>query len=463
MRKKIVVTALCLALCLTACGSKAETVTDYGGESKKTAADASSVAGGTEAETAGTEDPGNSTEGSGSGSVPALPVPQTDGSPIYEKTFDLNGVPVEVGIKTVIRDADHFHSYQMKTIEYTAEKEKEIVQKLLGDSAKEVRRDLSKEEGDSELIMDLAKSLEMSISGDASVWSKTKVPGWVEDDIFYHVYEGIYKDWDYQLMVADCGDGAGIRLGLFPKIIGDPIGAKDCNMYMEVQTDLNGGGYTMLNNTLVQKAMSDRPNRTQGSEETLIGMAEAFIKDVLGMEVDREDLVLTRGKETGNPTRTELLFFPEEAENSKTLEGAVLDGYRIDYDMSHTGLDFSMLNQGILCVTDQGVMGCTLDIIFEVDQVLSEDVQLLPFDKVMDSFQQGMKDHFETSYVNGSKLSFSMAELIYYPTSPEDAPEESTLVPVWRFRAVSNGPIGQVYINAIDGSWIVALYNAWTP
>ncbi len=456
MRRKIVVTALCLALCLTACGGEAEKVTDYGGESKNTTAVASSETAGTE----GAEDPGNSTEGSGNSSVPALPAPQMDGSPIYEKTFDLNGIPVEVGIKTVIRDADHFHSYQMKTVEYTAEKEKEIVQRLLGDSAKEVRRDLSLEEGDSELIMDLIKSIEISISGDANVWAKTKVPGWVDEDTFYHVYEGIYRDVDYELLVAKFS-GGGIRVGLFPKIIGDPIGAKDCNRYMEVQTDLNGGGYTMINNTVVQKAMSDRPNRTQGSEEALIDTAESFVKDVLGMEIDRQDLVLTRGKGTGNPTKTELLFLSEEAENSKTLEGAVLDGYRIDYDMGHTGLEFSMLNQGVLCVTDQGVIGCTLDIFYEVDKVLSEDVQLLPFDKVMDSFQRGVKDKFEVSYVNGSKLKFHMAELIYYPISPVDTPEEISLVPVWRFQAMSNGPIGQVYINAIDGSWIEALYNAW--
>lgn len=63
--------------------------------------------------------------------------------------------------------------------------------------------------------------------------------------------------------------------------------------------------------------------------------------------------------------------------------------------------------------------------------------------------------------MNGSKLIFDTAELIYYPTSPVDTPEESSLVPVWRFQARSNGPIGQVYINAIDGSWIEALYNAW--
>ena len=460
MKKKLIAAALCLALCLTACGKEAETVTDYGGEdTRKTTAGSTSGENGSE-ENATSSD---STEGSSGSKVAALPAPQVDGEPIYEESFDLNGKPVEISIKTLERDADHFHSCQMKEVKTDSEYEKNLVQRVFGDTAKEVKRDLSLEEGDSELIMDTIKSGMFSISGDTSIWNKTTVPGWDDEAAYpYHTYEGIYRDIDYQLLITVAGD-YGRRISLYPKHPGDVIGVPECDTLYVTQNYLSGENYEMLDRAVIMKAMSDRPNRTKAGEETMISAVEDFMKEILQVEVNRDDLKLTMGEQVGNPYKRELLFYPKEEESSKTLDGAVLEGYEVMYDMSHTGLEFSLTNAGAFGVTDKGVVGFTVDILYEVEQVLSEDVQLLAFDKIMDSFRQGMKENFDMQYVNGSRITVESTKLVYYPSDSLDKPGECTLVPVWRFVISSNGAIGQAYINAIDGSWVTALYNHWEP
>ena len=48
--------------------------------------------------------------------------------------------------------------------------------------------------------------------------------------------------------------------------------------------------------------------------------------------------------------------------------------------------------------------------------------------------------------------------LIYYPVTNEENPRESTLVPAWDFKMFSNGQIGEIVLNAVDGSMLNILY-----
>ena len=100
MKRKLVTIGLGLALCLSACGSQPETVTDYGGTStQKTVVERSSDIAG-EGETGadtqeGTEDTeGTTSAGTSQGKLPALPPVQLDGEPIWESTFALDKKPV---------------------------------------------------------------------------------------------------------------------------------------------------------------------------------------------------------------------------------------------------------------------------------------------------------------------------------------------------------------------------------
>ncbi|MBQ6428125.1 MAG: hypothetical protein IJK03_05045, partial [Oscillospiraceae bacterium] len=93
------------------------------------------------------------------------------------------------------------------------------------------------------------------------------------------------------------------------------------------------------------------------------------------------------------------------------------------------------------------------------EELLADDFQLLPFDKLMDAFERGLKENLSTEKINGSKLTITSTRLVYYPVYTEEKPDEFTLVPAWSFPLESNGTIGLAYVNAIDGSWLTAYYR----
>ena len=67
-------------------------------------------------------------------------------------------------------------------------------------------------------------------------------------------------------------------------------------------------------------------------------------------------------------------------------------------------------------------------------------------------------EKFEKSHINGQKLKINMATLIYYPVPNDEDPTECTLVPAWDFKVSSNGVIGEIILNALDGSHLSILY-----
>ena len=462
-KRKFVTLALGLALCLSACGSQPETVTDYGGTStQKTVVERSSdIAGEGETESGapeGTEDTeGTTSAGTSQGKLPALPPVQLDGEPIWESTFALDKKPVNISIKSLLRDTDKPHSYQLKTLTDDPEYEKETVKRLFGDSAKELHGEISEANGDVPEVVDMC----MAYSGmDLNQKRETDaVSAWVDEkDYTYHTYEGYFNDVECQMVIVLAG-GYMRQIIMGPKNPGDAIGAPECKEYYSIQNHLNGENYEIWGKAIVLNVMSDRPNRTVSSDEELLTKVKTFAKDMLQVDIDPEDLKLTKGEETGNATKQEIVFLTEDSESSATLEGAIRDGYFVEYDMGHAGSGYSMCNNGMIAVTDKGVMGFSMTLGFEIESVLADNVELLPFDKVMDAFQRGLQENFDTSKINGSKLDINTVDFLYYPAYSDEKPNEATLVPAWRFHATSNGEIGEVYINAIDGSWIMALYK----
>lgn len=67
-------------------------------------------------------------------------------------------------------------------------------------------------------------------------------------------------------------------------------------------------------------------------------------------------------------------------------------------------------------------------------------------------------EEFNKNKVNGQKIKIDTASLMYYPVHSEENPTESTLVPAWSFNVVSNGVIGEIIMNALDGSLLSIIY-----
>ena len=95
---------------------------------------------------------------------------------------------------------------------------------------------------------------------------------------------------------------------------------------------------------------------------------------------------------------------------------------------------------------------------YEVTEELTDNAEVLKFDAVMESLLKEITENFEKSHINGQKLKINMATLIYYPVPNDEDPTECTLVPAWDFKVSSNGVIGEVILNALDGSHLSILY-----
>ncbi len=474
MRKKpyrrILAVLLGLSLLCTACGeTKSDTIDDYGTPvtSSGTSAGSSpeSSSGSTEAGT-GTEQSGQATESSGK-KTGWIPEAQVGGKPVWEDTFSIGSIPVEVGITDVARDVDTFHSYRMKSISEDQTHEAEIVKNLFGDTGKEVRRDLSAAAGDSHNIIGICVSVYMNFHPQESIKYNEEGPvsSWEDgEEYFYHTYEGSYKNVPYQLLFTYSREGGEKMISFYPKNPGDLIGSTKCPDVTALPNHIEGINTEIWNRINVWETMQDRPNRTESSEEALIDSVTTFAADQLKMPLAKEDMKITIGQDTGDPVRRELLFYSEDAINAGNMDDAVLDGYEVQYDMMHgatsdNSYSWFLGNIGSFWVTDQGVVGATIKCSGEIVEELATQVQLLSFDNVMESFRESVKASYDPTRVNGQKLTFNKAQLMYQPVTSETDDTEYTLVPAWVFPAYSNGQVGLVAINAIDGSLVCIQYQ----
>ena len=144
MKKKIRGFAVIMGLALfcSACGKKEpEKITSYG-MSGSTTNDAVSE----EAE----GDTSSKKEGDTSSRKEMGPLPerQLGGNPVWESSFMVDTVPVEISINQVIRDTDTLHVFKMVNISEDLVREAETVKNIFGDTAKEVKRPISGAGGD---------------------------------------------------------------------------------------------------------------------------------------------------------------------------------------------------------------------------------------------------------------------------------------------------------------------------
>ena len=449
------------ALLCTGCGKKeAELVTGYGG-STTASEKADSEAGASEKETSG-DSSTQEKDTSGPERTGELPATQLSGDPIWEGNFSADGIPVEISIDQLMRDMDIVHVYKMNRISAEDVREDELVKTIFGDSAKEVKRNISAANGDALRLVWDAGGFLTSMAGtyDFDYTENSETSSWEDSGNYYwHTYQGTYMGVDYQLGIGYNEEGAEEMLSLYPVNPGDVIGVPSCNHVEEVWFSVDTPNSYYWNGVFLKEAMKDRPNRTQSTEEQLCEMVMKFGKDVLSVDISREDICSMTGQNVGSPQTNELFFYSDADENDQELSGAVLDGYSVTWDMFHGGDYAGMMgNYARMGVTDKGVMGGTFVISYNVIEELTGNAEVLKFDAVMESLSEYIRKDFDKSRVNGQKIKIHVATLVYYPVENKDNLMESTLVPAWSFNVVSNGIIAEIYINALDGSALSTLY-----
>ena len=443
-----------LSLFCSACGKKEpEKITSYGMSGSTTNDAVSEEA---EGDTSSKKE-GDTSSGKEMG---PLPERQLGGNPVWESSFMVDTVPVEISINQVIRDTDTLHVFKMVNISEDLVREAETVKNIFGDTAKEVKRPISGAGGDAlRLVWDAGQFI-LSHEGSSqfNFSEESETDSWKDSNgFFWHTYEGKYMNTDYQLGIGY--DGEEKFISLYPKNPGELIGVPACDHIEEVwfSDDLANSYY--WNGVYLNKVMEGRPNRTQSTEDSLCEATLQFAKDVLGFNMSRDDLRCVTGQELGSPRTNEIFYYSKEDEENPELPNAVREGYVFSWDMFHAG-DLGGLwgNAGRIGVTDKGVVGGTFLIDYEVMEELTGNAEVLKFDAVMESLSDVIRKNLDVKKINGQKLKISQAMLIYYPVTNEENPRESTLVPAWDFKMESNGQIGEIVLNAVDGSMLTILY-----
>ena len=500
--------ALGAMLCLTACGSQPEKVTDYGGSSAGKTEVASAVPGGedntgskseaasegnggagTESDTGSGSESGNTESGAAPGKLP--PQQRQEDGPYYEDHFTLGSKPADISIDYIWYDTEQLRSYRVSRITEDRVHETEMVKNLFGDTAKELKGTVSDENGDSPDVVAECRSFYNDWNTKQEVMFETgPVQAWGDEtDRFWHTYEGKMDGVDYQLFIGYRKNEKMKYICLWPRNSADLAGDPEMTSLMSFSENIyfDDGEHEDLNQILQQ------PNRSVKSEEELCGLADQFTKEKLCARLPREDLAVSKTNyysEDGNEVteqKVQLLFstplyeddmatlpgvtadgsaihFVQSKRSSIPLRGFV-DGYQIDCNWTHSGnagfqdeVDGAGNNTGVLYVTDHGVIGADLIISYEILDELSGDAEILPFEKLMTCLREELLEHFDSSRINGTSLKIGDASLAFLPVESPDNPDEAIFVPAWRFWCESNGGVAVISLNAMDGSLIDIRY-----
>ena len=495
MKKKITGISLCLLLCLTACGKQAETVTDYGN-------------GATSARAAADDKMDVSTE---SGSV--APTEQTESSGVrlghtlsewlggtefeWKSTFSVGTYPAEADVSFRIAkdeedrqklleesvnnypalETDTLPAWRATGIKPEDVREAETVQSFLGDTAKEVRGGVSYSGGDAENVVDVCRGFAGRSSSDREeaaqhfddstyIWAS-----WVdEEDQFIHTYEGKYMGADYQLTIGYLEKQRQKVISFFPKnpaaIVGDPE-------IQYAETSENEGFMIRESEdhwewkTLDELGLA--ANRTTKNLETLRKEGEQFLKEKLNCTLFDDELKIDN--------TSEIVFSKEGIDNwtmSGNVSGAIRNGYYASLNWQFgnqsilRGEDGNEGNQGEIWLTDQGVIGVCVYISYDFAECLSDQVEILPFDKAMTAMEQQIAENLDLSRVegHGPKLIFQNLGIYYYPVKSPSNANEYIFVPAWSVDLLASGGnfyIGKIFLNATDGSLIYIHYYADDP
>ena len=479
---RILAVSLGIMFLFTGCGNDPETISDYGTESKESTSVNSAE--GTEAASQGATEQGTGKTD--------LPEPrngrnlseQLGGSSFtYSSDFMIGNYNAKIDLSYIVEESETLPSWYMRKITEDRVYEKEVVSALLGDTAKEVRRELSYAQGDSGEVIGVARDVYYMYSSDEE--SRGTFPGWADEEQYYiHTYEGEYLEMDYEVCIAYRKNIKSKVIGFGPKNWGDISGDPALKYIMEVED-----GKVLVKDgedwrdAPVSEILKDPENHTTASIENLEEMGSKFLKDTLRIENPPEGFHIKNSApdyENYDPSKPvtyvesimQLMFTAsEDGISLDQFYDSMLNGYvggmtavpghwSIYVDSEGDGI--SKNNLGALYLTDKGPVAGYLYIFWEYGETLSEQVAILPFNSVMEALQANVTvtGEIDTSRVTGGPLKFDSVIMEYYPVESPDKKNEATFIPVWVYEIVMNNNcyLGNVVQNAIDGSIIHVCY-----
>jgi len=464
---KWIVLSLCIIFSLSGCDKQADTVTDYG----KTSAEQ------TTEKDAEHED---NTE-----LMNRVPETNADGTPVWEKNFAIENVPISISINSIQNTIDQLRAYRSLLITEDNVHEDEVVRGLFGDTAEKLTCKMGEYDGQLTRAAYKTSSLYISYHPEVAVKEPNGVISYPSDDFplwldeengWYHLWQGQYQDVMYQLLIGYDREKGRKDICFWPVNPGEMIGRPECT---DVSSFSQYNGFT-VGGRMIYDIMADRSNETKADLFELRNKAGSFARQYLRTTLWEEDIELENGSET-----YQLVFRQgidpdyDYSKVTKTIpdcdnpDKMYLNGYELGYCASHRSFkeyeentlsadrnDYPG-NSGEFWVINTGVLACDLYIWDEPVEELAEGTFILAFDTLMESFCEQLTERLDVSNLSGYELSCTSAQLIFYPIPSEVSKQEVTYVPAWGVVLGGRGgpwtdTLGvKVILNAIDGKMLL--------
>ncbi len=417
----------------------------------------------------------------------------------YKDAVEIQGQIIDMDLKYTVPDIESLSTYRVTPITTENLKEEDIVKNIFGDTAISLKsddpKDLRRENGDSSVLISVGQEIliDNNFSG---YFTGERCASWVDtDNFFFHVYEGIYREKEYQLAISYSSLSGDLSIILYPKKITDMSGSPELDQYGVTAIDgmLYEFDIETVNSYDINTIMSDRPNVCTDSFEDLSDKIYNCLKEDFYITLPKgerglsfhdkgfTELYSDNPEMLNNSSHNELIYYNNNILNDDDMSGAVRNGYAASvFSSEEDGIYFMNGNSflpleyigyvnGLILVDDKGLVGLHISVPYNFEEVLSDNVEMLRFDTAMAAFKKAASENMDLSQLPittvSTRIAFKDIKLVYYPISSPDKPGECTYVPAWAFYA-SNGNKGNgatylalILINAVDGSYITSYYD----
>ena len=457
MKRKILISGLCVMLILSGCGEKTpETVEDYGG----TSSEAKEEARGLVTFPRTYENPYETDE------------PQV----VYEETFAAEDVPVEIHLKSVTWDTDQTFVRPVQALTRDRITEDKLVRDFFGGTETKVDRTL--EDRDPFNLGDIIRAFMLlyqpdSVSATISEYGLTTyefsgLPTWEDgSDYFFHTWEGKHDGVDYWLFLGWREDLHSEYIRFYPKNPGELIGDAT---YSEMSSyNSRWGGLSLADGREINDILEGVKNRTEMSDKSLREMASEFAEKTLHVHIPLDDITFS-----GDDTRDIVYYTSPEIEESERYDKALVDGYLLRSKGMHINYGIATMdmisfmgknqnsfidNKSEVYIHDAGVVAGDYCVAYlPTDD--EETALLLNFNHLLSAFRGHLTDNIDHMENNNQKITCDTMRLIYYPVQSKTDKLDYTYIPTWRIELRRNDyyPIATMFLNAIDGSLIEIQY-----
>lgn len=423
---------------------------------------------------------------------------------VYSNTLNVRGTNISIEIEDSDYKPDQLPSYKAKRTVYDENKEKTLVHSLLGDTAKSIDVDITD-------YLKRDDALENHSDNDIVHVYEGSYNG-IESRLTY-----IYTAYDHRLTIEmhplDAGSFIGEPENKFLSYyyrdvmcsLVMPESETRLGQYNDLETNDESSGYndpetadgseemyiSSEDIAEINTKLKDLPNRTELSFDGLYDTAYDFTKNTLGYNLADESAlsVYTYGQffpfdltyyypyvekteilnndfiAQDDSCVTELVFSDKQNLNSPEAhtDNLIKDGYQVSITSRIAGIlpvinkddAWNNSSHGWINITDKGILGFDFSYCFELEEILSENVQLLDFNVLMECFEKELTDHLNTVDIGLSNIRFEYIHFVYYGIESPDDSNELTFIPAWVISGYNNGmPCLDVIINAVDGSII---------